>query len=208
MNEVIFVIVMIIVVIIIAIMFVVDSKNKKSQILREEIENKERKLEQETIEKKNRKEQRANWNKKIKNNRNIKIKEKPNKKLKVLIADYNAAMISITNSVFESIGIETYLVESGYDILDLIKDGNKYDAIITNNIFRNCPDSYVILDQLREIDGFDIPVVILTVSMQQRHHFIDELGFDEYVEKPIDTEKAKKALCSVIKDLKFTKIKK
>lgn len=208
MNEVLIVVVFIFVIIGIVVMFLLDDKKSKKELLKQEQENQARKVEQEISEKKDRESERIKWNKKIKDNLNIKVKEKPNKKLKVLIADYNAGMISITSSVFESIGIETYLVESGYDILDLINDGKKYDAIITNNIFRNCPDSYVILDQLREIDGFNIPVVILTVSMQQRHHFINELGFDEYVEKPIDTEKAKKALCSVIKDLKFTKIKK
>ena len=64
------------------------------------------------------------------------------------------------------------------------------------------------IDQLKEIDGFDIPVIILTVSRNERSHFINDLGFDEYLEKPIDIAKAKSALCSVIKDLKFSKIKK
>lgn len=208
MNEVVLIVVIVVFIIGMIIMAFVDNENNKKESLKREQENIKRKKEQEKYEKENRAKERINWNKKIKKNLEIKLEEKPNKKLKVLIADYNSGMISITDSVLESIGVETYLVESGYDILDLIKDGEKYDAIITNNIFRNCPDSYVILDQLKEIDGFDIPVIILTVSRNERSHFINDLGFDEYLEKPIDIAKAKSALCSVIKDLKFSKIKK
>lgn len=208
MNEVVLMVVIVVFIIGMVIMAFVDNKNNKKESLKREQENIKRKKEQEKYEKENRAKERINWNRKIKKNLEIKLEEKPNKKLKVLIADYNSRMISITDSVLESIGVETYLVESGYDILDLINDGEKYDAIITNNIFRNCPDSYVILDQLKEIDGFDIPVIILTVSRNERSHFINDLGFDEYLEKPIDIAKAKSALCSVIKDLKFSKIKK
>lgn len=208
MNEVVLMVVIVVFIIGMVIMAFVDNKNNKKESLKREQENIKRKKEQEKYEKENRAKERINWNRKIKKNLEIKLEEKPNKKLKVLIADYNSGMISITDSVLESIGVETYLVESGYDILDLINDGEKYDAIITNNIFRNCPDSYVILDQLKEIDGFDIPVIILTVSRNERSHFINDLGFDEYLEKPIDIAKAKSALCSVIKDLKFSKIKK
>ena len=208
MNEVVLKVVIVVFIIGMVIMAFVDNKNNKKESLKREQENIKRKKEQEKYEKENRAKERINWNRKIKKNLEIKLEEKPNKKLKVLIADYNSGMISITDSVLESIGVETYLVESGYDILDLINDGEKYDAIITNNIFRNCPDSYVILDQLKEIDGFDIPVIILTVSRNERSHFINDLGFDEYLEKPIDIAKAKSALCSVIKDLKFSKIKK
>ena len=208
MNDVVLIIVFVVFIFGFTIMVFVDNKNNKKEFLKRELENNNKKIEQEKYEKKSRTEERIKWNKKIKNNLEIKLEEKPNKKYKVLIADYNSGMISITDSVLESIGAETYLVESGYDILDLINAGEKYDVIITNNIFRNCPDSYVILEQLKEIEGFDIPVIILTVSRNERNHFIDDLGFDEYIEKPIDVNKAKSALCSVIKDLKFDKIKK
>ena len=44
--------------------------------------------------------------------------------------------------------------------------------------------------------------------MNQRNHFVNDLGFNEYIEKPLSVDKAKKVLCSVINDLKFTKYKK
>ncbi|MEG1008214.1 MAG: response regulator [Clostridia bacterium] len=189
------------------LIYFVNRKNKKDESERKKLEVLYKK-EQEEREKEIRKKRRIIWNKEIKKNLTIKQVLMPNKKLKVLVADYNSGMIKFTDSVLESMGIETELVESGYDILDLIQSGNKYDAIITNNMFRGCPDSYVILDELKEINGFNIPTIVLTVSMNQRNHFVNELGFNDYVEKPISIDKTKKALCSVINDLKFTKYKK
>lgn len=202
----IFVFIFIIIVMIILLYFI-NKKNEKEEVERKKLEMQYKK-EQEENEKEIRKKRRIIWNKEIKNNLTIEQVLTPNKKLKVLVADYNSGMIKFTDSVLESMGIETELVESGYDILDLIQSGKKYDAIITNNIFRGCPDSYVILDELKEINGFDIPVIVLTVSMNQKNYFINDLGFNGYIEKPLSFDKTKMALCSVINDLKFTKYKK
>lgn len=201
-----FIIIFIMIAIIILIYFI-NKKNEEEECKRKKIEMQYKK-EQEEKEKDIRKKERIIWNKEIKKNLTIKQVLMPNKKLKVLVADYNSGMIRITDTILESMGIETELVKSGYDILDLIQSGKKYDAIITNNIFRGCPDSYVILDELKAIDGFSIPTIVLTVSMNQRNHFVNDLGFNDYIEKPLSVDKAKKALCSVINDLKFIKYKK
>lgn len=189
------------------LIYFINKKNEKEEVERKKLEMQYKK-EQEEREKNIRKKERIIWNNKIKKNLKIEQVLIANKKIKVLVADYNSGMISITDTILESMGIETELVKSGYDILDLIQSGKKYDAIITNNIFRDCPDSYEILDKLKEIHGFDIPTIVLTVSMNKRNYFINDLGFDEYIEKPLSVDKAKKALCSVIHGLKFTKYKK
>src|SRR5574344_2971020 len=189
------------------LIYFVNRKNEKEEGERKKLEMQYKK-EQEEREKDIRKKERIIRNKEIKKNLIIKQVLMPNKKLKGLVADYNSGMIRITDTILESMGIETELVKSGYDILDLIQSGKKYDAIITNNIFRGCPDSYVILDELKSIAGFSIPTIVLTVSMNQRNHFVNDLGFNEYIEKPLSVDKAKKVLCSVINDLKFTKYKK
>src|SRR5574344_1921944 len=162
------------------LIYFVNRKNEKEEGERKKLEMQYKK-EQEEIEKEIRKKRRIIWNKEIKKNLTIEQVLMPNKKLKVLVADYNSGMIKFTDSVLESMGIETELVESGYDILDLIQSGKKYDAIITNNMFRGCPDSCVILDELKEINGFDIHVIVLTVSMNQRNHFVNHpQSIDKY----------------------------
>lgn len=51
-----------------------------------------------------------------------------------------------------------------------------------------------LLENLRNLKNFNIPVVIHTISKGERKHFIDELGFDEYIEKPIRYEDIERVL--------------
>ena len=87
-----------------------------------------------------------------------------------------------------SFGIKVDIVRSGKDIIDRIKHGYKYDAIFTNNVYKNF-SGLETLNQLREIDNFHTPIIIHTITQNARHEFVDEDGFDEYIEKPLNIEK-------------------
>lgn len=67
-----------------------------------------------------------------------KIKEiveyKQNKKLKILISDYMSEILTNTNSVLNSLEIE--IVPRGEYIVRKIENGEKFDVIITNNIYK------------------------------------------------------------------------
>jgi len=134
-------------------------------------------------------------------------KYKPNKKIKVLVGDYDIMSISNTIRVLKSMGIDTKAARSGREIIKRIKTGETYDLIITNNVYTkgHC-DGPETLEELREIDGFNIPVVVLTVSSGKRHLFMGEYGFDEYMCKLLTQEQVIETLPKVIKDLKFTKV--
>lgn len=134
-------------------------------------------------------------------------KYKTNKKIKVLVGDYDTMSISNTIRVLKSMGIDTKAARSGKEIIKRIKTGEIYDLIITNNVYTkgHC-DGPETLEKLREIEGFNIPVVVLTVSSGKRHLFIGEYGFDEYMCKLLTQEQVIETLPKVIKDLKFTKL--
>lgn len=134
---------------------------------------------------------------------------KTNKKVNVLVGDYNISSVSNTVSILESMGINTKIAKSGIEIIKRIKNGEMYDLIITNNIYdRGHCDGPQMLDRLRELDNFNTPVVVLTVSEGKRHFFIGELGFDEYMTKLLTQEKILDTLPKIIDNLKFTKIAK
>ena len=59
---------------------------------------------------------------------------------------------------------------------------------------------------LKEIEDFDIPVIVLTVS-NDRDKFIS-YGFSEHIEKVLDEEKIVKTFPKVIKKIKFETIEK
>lgn len=196
------------VILIISIYYIYQSvkKNKEEQekIDREYAEYEKR---QEKLRIKERQEESIKWNKKIQDKFTQKVKYKTNRPIKALIGDYTNSMAPLTNSIIRTMGIQTEIVPTASDIIDRIKDGNKYDIIITNNVYPKGESGQMVLDTLKEDKNFKIPIVILTVDQDARDIYLDK-GFDEYIQKPIDEEKIKKIFPKLIKDLKFIKIKK
>lgn len=167
----------------------------------------EKKLEKQYQEdmRKIRKENSFVWNKKVQAKYNQNIKYTTNKKIKVLIGDYTDSMAPFTNSVLRNMGIETEVVPTASDILDRIKDGNKYDLIITNNTYSNGESGEKVLELKKDKD-FAIPIVVLTVRHNSRMKFLSA-GFDEYIEKPLDEKKVINVFTKFIDGLEFKKIK-
>lgn len=177
--------------------------NKREEELKFEREKYEQEQEKNRI--KERQKKSVEWNKKIQELFNNKIKYETNKKVKVLIGDYTDSMAPFTNSVLRSMGIETEVVPSASDIIDRITDEKKYDIIITNNTYPRGESGEKVLE-LKENNDFKTPIIVLTTEMKSRDRFLS-YGFDEYIEKPLDEEKVKKVFTKFIKGLEFKKIK-
>lgn len=158
-----------------------------------------------------RKKESIRWNKKIQseyNDKLVKFKYEPNMKIKVLIGDYTTSMAPYTNSILKSMGVDTEVVPTASDVIDRINSGKKYDFIITNNVYPRGESGKQVLDTLKAKEGFNTPIIILTIDQDARELYVDELGFDEYIPKSLDVDKVKKVFTKFKKDLKFVKIKK
>lgn len=127
---------------------------------------------------------------------------RPNRKIKAIIADYYEPSAIITNQVLHSIGIETDFVTNGDDLISKVMN-NDYDVVITNNVLQGNLDGVQVLDKLKKIKNFSIPIIILTTS-KKSDYFI-EYGFDDYIEKALDINKALNSLKKVIPNLDFIK---
>lgn len=77
-------------------------------------------------------------------------------------------MAPITNSASKIMKIETEVVPTASDVIEKIKSGNKYDAVITNNVYPNGKSGYMVLSKLKEENNYNIPIVILTVDQNAR----------------------------------------
>lgn len=152
-----------------------------------------------------RKEKSIEWNSKIQNEFSEKVKYKTNRPIKILVGDYTTSMAPITNSALKIMGIETEVVPTASDVIERIESGNKYDAIITNNVYPNGESGYMVLSKLKEENNYNIPIVILTVDQNARKKYLEQ-GFDEYISKPLDEEKIKKYLKNVIGNLEFKEL--
>ena len=107
---------------------------------------------------------------------------------KALIGDYLVYSYTITKSVLESLGFEVSVALSSDELVQKIKNNEKYDIIFSNNIYRDGTGQEC-LAKLKEIEGFCTPVVIHTVTKNAKYHFVNEIGFDAYIEKPITQAK-------------------
>lgn len=107
---------------------------------------------------------------------------------KALIGDYLTYSSNITKTVLESLGFEVTVAISSAEVIRRIKNNEKYDIIFSNNIYRDGTGPEC-LSKLKEIEGFSTPVVIHTVTKNAKYHFVNELGFDAYIEKPVTQDK-------------------
>lgn len=135
----------------------------------------------------------------------IKDKYKANKEINILIGDYDRMSVSNSVCVLESMGLNVKIAKSGIEIMERLNNGEKYDLIITNNIYDRGCDGPQLLYELRECN-IKIPIVVLTVSHNRRTEFLNE-GFNEYMTKLLDQEKVIETLSKVFDNLKFIKIK-
>lgn len=103
---------------------------------------------------------------------------------KALIGNYDNFSADMTRKILRNFGLSVDRVKTSTDLLEKVKI-NQYDIIFTNNIYQQGVDGPTLLKQLRELEGFNTPVVIHTISANQRYHFVGDLEFDEYIEKPI-----------------------
>lgn len=132
---------------------------------------------------------------------------KPNKHLNAIIGDYMLESAAITNMVIKSLGIDTIIVSSPEAIFNLVKANTKIDFIITNNLYNNSKyEGFKIVYELKHNLAFQKPIIVLTSSYNQKHYFIYECGFDDYLTKPLKINDVKELLPKVIPDLDFIKI--
>lgn len=125
------------------------------------------------------------------------IPEKYNGKFegkKALIGNYDNFSSKLTRTMLMNFGISVDIVTTGIDVYDRIKNGCKYDIIFTNNIYKKGYNGPELLHKLKDINGFKIPVIVHTISHNAREYFVNTIGFDDYLEKPIKYEELKNIL--------------
>lgn len=106
---------------------------------------------------------------------------------KALVGDYLSFSYANTKMVLESLGMDVTIVETYYEVKERIEKGEKYDVIFTNNIYRIGGTGPQLLKELKEIEGFNTPVIIHTIS-ENKYNYFNDLGFDGYLLKPIKQE--------------------
>jgi len=102
-----------------------------------------------------------------------------------IIGNYDRFSSEETKKILQLFGMNVEVVKTGIEILDKIKSKCNYDVIFTNHIYQVGFNGEELLKELRKIKDFNTPVIIPTIDTNMRNHYVNNLGFDEYIAKPI-----------------------
>ena len=126
--------------------------------------------------------------------------EFPNKK--VLVVDDNLLNLKVASKLLKERLLEVETSSSGFDCIEKIKSGNKYDIIFMDIMMPKMSGKDT-LKKLKEIEGFNIPIVALTAdAMSGVGDKYIEVGFNDYLSKPIENTELNRVLNKI-----FTKEK-
>ena len=113
---------------------------------------------------------------------------------KVLLVDDNNLNLKVAARLLKEYNLEPELIDSGFACLEKIQEGNKYDLILLDDMMPKM-SGVETFKKLKEINGFNIPVVILTANAiaGMKEKYLEE-GFNDYLAKPIDKVELKRVL--------------
>ena len=108
---------------------------------------------------------------------------------KILLVDDNALNIKVATKILERFNANNITsLDSGFACLELIESGKKFDIILLDDMMPKM-SGVETFHKLKEIEGFNQPVVILTANAitGMKEKYLKE-GFEDYLAKPIEKE--------------------
>lgn len=114
---------------------------------------------------------------------------------RVLVVDDNKINLKVASKLLEKYNVIIETLDNGTDCINKIKAGERYDIILMDDMMPN-KSGVETHAELVQIEGFNIPVVILTANALtgMREKYINDDGFDEYLAKPIEKAELNKIL--------------
>ena len=101
--------------------------------------------------------------------------------------------------------VEVIEATSGRECLDLLEKSTNYDLILMDDMMPEMSGTEVldILKKIERVDGFYIPVVVLTANATtgMKEKYLN-LGFEDYLAKPIDKYELDRILKKYLKGKK------
>lgn len=113
--------------------------------------------------------------------------------MKALVVDDSNINLKVAQKILERENIEVETATNGKDCIELVKE--KHYDVIFMDIMMPEMDGVETFNELKKIDGFNTPVVTLTADagVGAKEKYLD-LGFFDYISKPIDIKLLKQIL--------------
>ena len=116
------------------------------------------------------------------------------KDFKILVVDDNRLNLKVAQKLLNKYHPFVETCESGFECIDKIKEGKKYDLILMDDMMPKMRGVET-LSKLKEDSSFSIPVIALTANaIHGMCEYYKKQGFDDYLSKPIDREELHRIL--------------
>ena len=119
--------------------------------------------------------------------------------VKILLVDDTLLNLKVAKKILE--GYNANLIttcESGFECLDIIKKGEKFDIILLDDMMPKM-SGVTTLKKLKEIPGFNTPTVALTANAitGMKESYLAE-GFTDYLAKPIEKDELVRVINQIL----------
>lgn len=110
-----------------------------------------------------------------------------------IVVDDSKINLKVAIKMLEHIGLSVDEAESGFECLEKVKN-KEYDLIFMDIMMPEM-NGITTFNHLKEIEGFNIPVIALTADavVGAREKYL-KLGFNDYIAKPININELKNAI--------------
>ena len=122
---------------------------------------------------------------------------------KVLIVDDNKLNLKVASKILKEFNLDIDEVMSGFECINKIENKGKYDLILMDIMMPKMSGTET-LKKLKQIENFNTPVVALTADvMQGKSSKYLEVGFNDYLSKPIDKNELNKVLNKILNNVEI-----
>ena len=113
---------------------------------------------------------------------------------RILVVDDNILNVKVVETILKKLKPTIEFCESGPECVDKIKSGEQYDLILLDDMMPKVTGTET-LQLLRELPDFKTKVVVLTANAitGSKEKYI-EIGFDDYLSKPIEKPELQRVL--------------
>lgn len=138
--------------------------------------------------------------KKEKNTKPFKASDK-----RILLVDDNKLNLKVASKLLEPYDVKIIEASSGKECLEILDRDTEFDLILMDDLMPNMSGSETldIIKKISRIDGFYIPIVVLTANATSgvKEKYLN-VGFDDYLAKPIEKDELNRVLKKYLKGKK------
>lgn len=118
---------------------------------------------------------------------------------KIVVVDDNMLNLKVATRLMKNYNIVPETLESGFELLDKINNGEVYDLILLDDMMPKM-SGVETFKKLKENENFKIPCVALTANAIEgmKEKYLND-GFDDYLAKPIEKIELERVLNKFLK---------